>query len=90
MIARHSDRYTTIIDMVCLLGWRTSTGFVKNPLSAVDIHFDESKAEVAAVAEPASEPKPERKPETPVPQSQQPSLFDDQTEVIDQQPESEI
>jgi hypothetical protein len=72
------------------LGWRTSTGFGKNPLSAVDIHFDEPKAEVAAVAEPAPEPKQERKPETPAPQLQQPSLFDDQTEVIDQQSESEI
>jgi hypothetical protein len=76
--------------MVCLLGWRTSTGFVKNPLSAVDIHFDEPKAEVAAVAEPATEPKSERKPEPTASQSQQPSLFDDQTEVVDQQSESEI
>jgi hypothetical protein len=89
MIARHSDRYTTIIDMVCLLGWRTSTGFVKNPLSAVDIHFDEPKAEVAAVAEPTPEPKQERKSEPTASQSLQPSLFDDQTEVIDQQSESE-
>jgi hypothetical protein len=89
MIARHSDRYTTIIDMVCLLGWRTSTGFVKNPLSAVDIHFDKPQAEVAAVAEPAPEPKPERKSEPIASQSLQASLFDDQTEVIAQLSESE-
>ena len=97
MICRHSDRYTTIVDMVCLLGWKTPDGFIANPLSKAAISFETPEAieatpvtvepQVAEPTAPAAEPVVMEKSESEQAKPEEKPTVVQQPTLFDDQPD---